>query len=409
MNSILYVGIDVSKESNQVHAMNYNQKRLLYKSFPNSESGADNLEDVLLKLLHKHEFKSIQIVLETTGVYSAHIATYLSASSKLMPYNVLVYLINPKISKNYRKSFSDMDKTDPKDAFVLADLARVDRLKLVKPFRGSQRLALSRLTRHRFHYAELLSKEKTYVLNNIFLKFSDFNNVFSNNFGATAVKVLLEFKTIDEIINSSLEELTDFLISTSKNKFKNPELIAKELKAAARNSYRLDKMAYDSINISIASSMNLITFYEREIKALDKQILHLVKGLNDTPYKILKSIPGIGPVYAAGLLAEIGEIDQFPNDAALAKYAGLTWRKRESGNYVAQQTKMTKTGNMYLRYFLIQSANLIRQNNAEYNLYFNKKFKEVKKYQFKRAFVLTARKLVRLIHSLLRDNRLFQE
>jgi len=70
---------------------------------------------------------------------------------------------------------------------------------------------------------------------------------------------------------------------------------------------------------------------------------------------------------------------------------------------------MTKTGNMYLRYFLIQSANLIRQNNAEYNLYFNKKFKEVKKYQFKRALVLTARKLVRLIHSLLRDNRLFQE
>ena len=105
MNSILYVGIDVSKESNQVHAMNYNQKRLLYKSFPNSESGADNLEDVLLKLLHKHEFKSIQIVLETTGVYSAHIATYLSASSKLMPYNVLVYLINPKISKSIVRVF----------------------------------------------------------------------------------------------------------------------------------------------------------------------------------------------------------------------------------------------------------------------------------------------------------------
>ena len=67
MNSILYVGIDVSKESNQVHAMNYNQKRLLYKSFPNSESGADNLEDVLLKLLHKHEFKNYSNCLRNTG------------------------------------------------------------------------------------------------------------------------------------------------------------------------------------------------------------------------------------------------------------------------------------------------------------------------------------------------------
>lgn len=409
MNSILYVGIDVSKESNQVHAMNYDQKRLLYKSFPNSESGANDLEDALLKLLHKHELSSIQIVLETTGVYSAHIATYLSASDKLMPFNALVYLINPKISKNYRKSFSDMDKTDPKDAFVLADLARVDRLKLVKPFRGAQRLALSRLTRHRFHYAELLAREKTYVLNNIFLKFSDFTKVFSDNFGATAVEVLLEFKTTEEIVNSSLEDLTEFLISASNNSFKNPELIAKELKAAARNSYRLDKMAYDSINISIASSMNLINFYQSEIKALEKQILNLIKGLNNTYYNILKSIPGIGPVYAAGLLAEIGEIDQFPNDAALAKYAGLTWRKSESGNFVAQETRMTKTGNTYLRYFLIQAANTVRMSNAEFNLYYNKKFNEVTKYQHKRALALTARKLVRLIHSLLRDNRLFQE
>ena len=168
-------------------------------------------------------------------------------------------------------------------------------------------------------------------------------------------------------------------------------------------------MAYDSINISIASSMNLINFYQSEIKALEKQILNLIKGLNNTYYNILKSIPGIGPVYAAGLLAEIGEIDQFPNDAALAKYAGLTWRKSESGNFKAQETRMTKTGNTYLRYFLIQAANTVRMSNAEFNLYYNKKINEVTKYQHKRALALTARKLVRLIHSLLRDNRLFQE
>lgn len=409
LNTTLYVGIDVSKSSNQVYALNFVQDKLLNKSFPNTESGANDIEATLLDLLGKHGLTNIQIVLETTGVYSAHIATFLSASSKLLPYHALVYLINPKISKNYRKSFSDMDKTDPKDAFVLADLARVDRLKLVKPFRGSQRLALSRLTRHRFHYAELLSREKTYTLNNVFLKFSGFTKVFSDNFGATAVEVLLEFKTIDEIIDTTLDDLTEFLIKTSKNKFDNPELISKALKDAAKNSYRLDKLAYDPINISLASSMNLISFYEREIKALDKSILNQVKGLSDTPYNILKSIPGIGPVYAAGILAEIGDIDQFPNDNALAKYAGLTWRKSESGNFKSQETRMTKTGNSYLRYFLIQAANITRQRNNEYRLYFHKKFNEVTKYNHKRALALTARKLVRLIYSLLRDNRLYQE
>ncbi len=167
------------------------------------------------------------------------------------------------------------------------------------------------------HYAELLSREKTYALNNVFLKFSGFSTVFSDNFGATAVDILLEYKTIDEIIDASLEDLTDFIIKASKNSFSNPTDVSKKLKAAARNSYRLDKLSYDPINISLASSINLIRFYEREIKALDKQILNQVKGLNNNHYNILKSIPGVGPVYAAGILAEIGEIDQFHNHSAL--------------------------------------------------------------------------------------------
>lgn len=147
-----------------------------------------------------------------------------------------------------------------------------------------------------------LSSEKTYTLNNVFLKFSSFAKVFSNNFGTTAVEVLLEYKTIDEIIDTPLDNLTTFLIKTSKNSFNNPVLISKALKDAAKNSYRLDKLAYDSINISLASSMNLISFYVREIKTLDKSILNQVKGLSDTPYNILKSIPALVlfmlPVYS---------------------------------------------------------------------------------------------------------------
>ena len=44
-------------------------------------------------------------------------------------------------------------------------------------------------------------------------------------------------------------------------------------------------------------------------------------------YKCLESIPGVGPVYAGGILAEIGQIDRFADQANLAKYAGLTWKK----------------------------------------------------------------------------------
>ncbi|WP_277409932.1 hypothetical protein [Lacrimispora xylanisolvens] len=55
----------------------------------------------------------------------------------------------------------------------MADFARVGRISS-KPWRGSQYLALQRLTRHRMHITECIAREKTYMLNNIFLKFSEY-------------------------------------------------------------------------------------------------------------------------------------------------------------------------------------------------------------------------------------------
>ena len=73
LNTTLYVGIDVSKSSNQVYALNFVQDKLLNKSFPNTESGANDIEATLLDLLGKHELTNIQIVLETTWCLLLHI------------------------------------------------------------------------------------------------------------------------------------------------------------------------------------------------------------------------------------------------------------------------------------------------------------------------------------------------
>jgi hypothetical protein len=301
-----------------------------------------------------------------------------------------------------------MDKTDPKDAFILADIARVGRTSELTPFKGAQRLALERLTRHRLHIAELLSMEKVYALNNVFLKFSEFETLFSNNFGKTAVELLLEYKTIDDIINSSLEDLADFIAKSSKNRFDDSLDMASKIQAAARASYRLDKLAYDPINLSLASSVNLIKCYEAEMREIDSAIMRQVKGFNQDHYTVLTSIPGIGKVYAAGILAEIADINQFESDDSLAKYAGITWRKTQSGKFESDDTHLTKTGNKYLRYFIIQAANMARQFIPEYRDFYNKKFNEVTTHQHKRALALTSRKLIRLIYGLLSANRLFQ-
>jgi len=410
LNSI-YVGIDVSKLSNQVFITDFNQS--LSKSFsaPNNNHGAELIETNLLNFIRDKEFTHVIVVLESTGIYSAHIATYLSASEKLFPFHIEVYCINPKISKNYRSSFSDMDKTDPKDAFILADLARIGRTNSMTPFKGSQKLALQRLTRHRVHLVELLNKEKNYVLTNIFLKFSEFGNkdskFTSNTFSKTAIAILEEYSSPEDIINTSLDDLVAFISKTSNNRFNDIDEVANLIKKAANASYRLDKVAYEPINYAISSSLVLVRCFEDELKKIDKSIELLAKGFSSNEYLSLRSIPGIGPVFTAGILSEIGSIHQFDSEESLAKYAGITWRKNQSGKFEADDTKMTKTGNHYLRYYLIQAGNSVKNYVPLYNDYYHKKFNEVTTHQHKRALALTTRKLIRLIYGLMSKGQLY--
>ncbi|POZ91831.1 transposase, partial [Petrotoga sp. SL27] len=107
------------------------------------------------------------------------------------------------------------------------------------------------------------------------------------------------------------------------------------------------------------------------------------------------------------IISEIGTIASFPSHDSLAKFAGLTWRKRQSGNYSSDETEMTKTGNPYLRYYFIEAASSVKNYIPEFEKYYWKKYYEVTTHQHKRALALTARKLVRLIFALLSKNRIY--
>lgn len=410
----LYIGIDVSKRSNTICAIDFEQKVYCKFTELNNEVGATAIKNRITPILINNKFTNVQFIIESTGVYSYHIATFLSSNDELMKFNSTVYCVNPKAARNYKSSYVDSDKTDPADAFMLADFGRVGRTKNITPWRGPQLLALQRLTRYRIHLTEQITREKNYVLNNIFLKFSEMSVLenkefpFSNKFGATSKAVLTDFISSEEIVDTSIEDLTKFICTKGKGRFSKPEEVAILLQKAARDSYRLDKVAYDPINIAIASSLNCIKTFENEIKLVTPAIESNIKGINPQGYEILKSIPGIGPVFASGILSEIGSIEQFEDEEGLAKYAGITWRKKQSGKFEAEDTQMTKTGNAYLRYYIAEATASVVRYLPEYNEYFNKKYNEVTTHQYKRALALTSRKLIRLIFGLLRKNQLYK-
>lgn len=408
----LFVGIDVSARTNVCLAMDFNSNVLLKLNVPNNQTGADTLKAKLLDLIQRYDFKTTIVALESTSFYGMHISNFLSADEELIPHNVYVHPLNPKMISNYRKSFIGLGKTDPIDAYIIADFARVGRI-TTEPWKGPQYLALQRLTRHRLHMAECITGEKAYMVSNIFLKFSELavlkesDHPFSSNHTATAEAILTEMLSLEDLIRLSYEELIEFVCSHSKNRYLNPEEVCKLLKKAARDSYRLDKTLYEPLTVSIASSFNCIETYEREIKSINKAIEKTLKGLCSDAFTVLQSIPGIGPIFASGILSEIGDIHAFHSADALAKYAGIYWNRHQSGAFEADNTSMVKAGNKYLRYYLIEATNSIRCHEPSFAAYYRKKYDESKTHNHKRALALTSRKTIRLIYSLLDKNQLY--
>lgn len=412
--STLFVGIDIGSRLNVISALNFEQDFLIRMvPIPNAQYGAERMGQMIVEVLEQHhEFLSVIIGLESTGFYGVHIANYLSTCERLAPFGTKVYCLNPKEVAKYKGSFNSLDKNDGIDSFVIADFARVGRIK-TQPWRGAQYLALQRLTRHRLHITECMAKEKTYMLNNIFLKFSEFamlnkeEHPFSDKYGATAEAVLTEYLSTEAIVNASVDELVAFISSKSRGRISDPEQTTYLLQKAATNSYRLDKCLYEPLTVSIGCSFNCINAFEKELKAIDDAILRTVKGLNPTEYQIPNSVPGIGKVYASGILAEIGAIKCFKNNDALAKYCGIVWKENQSGIFDAEDTPMDKAGNRYLRYYMIEAAGSVMNHCPEYKAFYDKKFAEVRTHRHKRALALTSRKLIRMLFGLLDKSQLY--
>ncbi len=379
-------------------------KEMGYPTFPNTLPGAKALESHLLQIIKEKDFSTLKIATEATSFLDLHLVDFLASSQDLAPFHPSIYQFNPKLVRNFKKAYSDKEKTDKIDAFVIADRLRFGRLP--EPYESHRPyLPLRRLTRYRFHLVRAISREKAYFLTHLYLKFSAFSieKPFASLFGATSLALITEFSP-DELVHLPLEDLTQFIIKNGKNRFKDPEKIVETLQRAARESYRLRPALSSSIDLILATILQTLRALGEALKEVDKAIEKEFRAFPNT----LQSIKGIGPVYSAGIFSEIGDIHRFPTEDAVAKFAGLTWKRYQSGNFEAEETHMSKTGNEYLRYYLIEASNALRVHNAEYKAYYETKFKEVTKHQHKRALALTARKLVRLVFALLKKGQLYR-
>ena len=102
----------------------------------------------------------------------------------------------------------------------------------------------------------------------------------------------------------------------------------------------------------VASLRQLAGALTAEITLLDKVLADLLDGHEG--YHAIQALPGIGPVLAAVIVAEIGDIRRFPGPGQLGSWAGLTPRHYESDTKVIRG-HVTKQGSRMLRWAVTEA------------------------------------------------------
>lgn len=406
----LFIGLDVSSQKLDTCFLTDSKEILFEDSLSNDLIGASEIKQRILKYQETCGFSRIVIGMESTSVYSFHPSMFFYLDDDLKQLPVEVTVENPYRIKQYSRMF-DQDKTDKIDARIIADYLRVD-LHTLSPIKEEIYVGLQRLTRSRYQLVTQMVEAKQHFLENLTYKCNTLSKELANEdnktsvFGTTIMNLLTEDITLDEFSEMPLEEAAELLQKLGKGRFKNPEQLVKSIKKAVRSSYRLGKVTKNSIDLVLGIIANEIKFLKKQIKEIEKAITALLETIPEA--QCLLSVPGLGPVYTAGLIAEIGQIERFDDQSKLAKYAGLTWTKNQSGNSQSENTPLNRSGNRYFRYYLIEATNRVRITLPEFKEYYQKKKNEVPKHKHKRALVLTGRKFVCLIDVLLRNGQLYQ-
>jgi transposase len=153
----------------------------------------------------------------------------------------------------------------------------------------------------------------------------------------------------------------------------------------------------------VADNLSLVDHLSDQIEALEAD-LELSDEQKRT-IRLLKTMPGVGPITATTILAEIGDIQRFNSPKALCHWAGLTPRVHKS-DQVVRHGHITKQGSPYLRAAMTRAAaSASRFSRKWYRVHENL----LPRCGKKGAKVAVARRLLTVIYFMLKRQQPYQE
>jgi hypothetical protein len=241
-----------------------------------------------------------------------------------------------------------------------------------------------RLIRQRSFYLVKI----TNVLDHTFPEFKPF---FNEHISKTALYLLENYGSAEKMarMNSvSYEKLR----SVSRGKFSPQQFI--RLKELASNTVGVNNSIFDT---ELNSLLTLYKSLSKEIDSIEKEIITLIEEVH--PHYM--SIPGIGPISAAVIYSEYGDISNFSKPSQLLAFAGIEPSVNDSGTE-SHGGRMVKRGSSQLRYTIINCCLPLIRYDMTFAKYYTKKRAEGKPHRV--AITHVAKKLIRVIYALERQD-----
>ena len=317
------------------------------------------------------------VIMESTGVYWIALCSILTAAG------INVRVVNPRFVKNMPK-----EKTDKKDARWLCKLL-VNGLVRNSFIVSEEQRAFRDLCRMRIKYTHHITQSQNRILKNLERRNIKLRSVVSS----------MDTKSAHEIVKAIAagESDAEKLAALSKGKLK---------KKNAQMRKALQGVITTQGRMMLQSLLDDITHFRSQIEVIKKQISQHTEKVNENLIANLHEVKGIGQQSTEIILAEVGDnVDAFATPDKLAAWVGLAPGNKESAG--KKYYPGTRDGNVHLRTTMLQVAwAAIRTRNSYWRaLYYHL----TRRMAQKKAIVVIARKLIRLVYKIIKGTRTYTE
>ncbi|TET08774.1 IS110 family transposase, partial [Candidatus Aerophobetes bacterium] len=365
--------------------------------FTNTIDGFNNLMRQTKFYQKKENLPKSLFGMEPSGYYWIQLYEHLTESRKK------VVTVSPLAVNRNRETINvSKDKSDPKDAYNIADLMRQGKFYL-PIYRDKQMRQLKRLMQIYYRLIAQRASLRCRLRGVVGYIFPELERYFTDITAKSMIIILEDSPFPLEIKKMEKSDFVSFLLG------RNPRL-------SRKRAEEIFKLAHLSVGITgeekvvsleIELLLDELKRIEKSIDKINSEAKAIVEEREE--YPLLISIPGVGPITASSIIAEIGDITNFSSGKQLIKLAGLDLYGSESGISIHSLRHISKRGRRTLRTVVYQAViNCIRCNAHLKACYLKLLANQPNKKKVKRkAIVAIACKLLRIIYRMLTEKRAF--